>query len=496
MRLLTLFLLCSTACMAQQKSIESITGSCSTVNLKKNLYYLASNKLQGRLMGSRGDTLTAKYIAEWYKQNGVQAPYDKGRSYFQSITAVQKVNKAALTINNKTYDYLDGWQMFVAEPTDLKNVPVLYVTHNSIEEFYRDLPQMEVREKTVFFNTKLIRAFIVKGIDSMEMVLKKRGALMVAWSGPFFNKIIDRQKARRFIPQYVQPYDGTPPSTMPLPEINVTPLRLREMLAADNLMVDEEANVLNAGDKRYFDIKSRLTVQAQIQFKETHAPNVIGVIKGSDTSLASVVISAHHDHDGVNGKEIYYGSVDNASGTVAIMEVAAMMNRAVKQGLTPKRTIVFASFTGEERGLLGSAWYVDHPLYSMKETYGVLNIDMFGRPDTIHVNHHMPDSANYVYVLVKDTVNRGLREALYTANDASTKLTLDTYYENPKYMMRRLTGSDQYSFYLKGVPFIRIDCGFCSDYHKPTDTPDKINYALLTKQTQLAFTTLWNMANK
>jgi hypothetical protein len=77
---------------------------------------------------------------------------------------------------------------------------------------------------------------------------------------------------------------------------------------------------------------------------------------------------------------------------------------------------------------------------------------MFGRPDTIHINHRMPDSANYVYVLVKDTVNRGLREALYTANDASTKLTLDTYYENPKYMMRRLTGSDQYSFYLKGFP--------------------------------------------
>ncbi|RWY52292.1 M28 family metallopeptidase [Mucilaginibacter gilvus] len=496
MRLLTLLLLCGTACMAQQKSIENITSSCSTVNLKKNLYYLASSKLQGRLMGSRGDTLTAKYIAEWYKQNGVQAPYNKGLSYFQSITAVQKINRAALTINNKRYDYLDGWQMFLTEPTDLKNVPVLYVMHNSIEAFYRDLPKMEVREKAIFFNTTLARAFIAKGLDSMEMVLKRRGALMVAWSGPFFNKIIDRQKARRFLPQYVQPYDGNPPQVQPLPEVNLTPQRLREMLAADNLIVDEDANVLNTGDKPYFDIQTRLTVRAQIQFKETHAPNVIGVIQGSDTSLASVVISAHHDHDGVNGKEVYYGAVDNASGTVAIMEVAAMMTRAVEQGLKPRRTIVFASFTGEERGLLGSAWYVDHPLYSMKKTYGVLNIDMFGRPDTIHLNHNMPDSANYAYILVKDTLNRGLREALYTANDASTKLTLDTYYENPKYMMRRLTGSDQYPFYLKGVPFIRIDCGFCSDYHKPTDTPDKINYALLTKQTQLAFTTLWNMANR
>nr|WP_294948020.1 M28 family peptidase [uncultured Mucilaginibacter sp.] len=481
--------------MAQQKTIQNISESCNTSTLKKDLYYLASPKLQGRLMGSRGDTLAARYVAASFKANGVQAPYKSGKSYFQSITTTLKTNKATLTLNNKKYDYLDGWQMFPTEPTGLKNVPVLYVTHNTVEEFYHDLPQIEVREKAIFFNTKLIRLFLAKGLDSMEVVLRKRGALMVAWSGPFFNQIIDRQKARRFLPQYVQPGEGEAPA-VPLPEINVTPLRLREMMAADNISVGDDATLLNTGKKQYFDIKCKLSVEAQVQFKETHAPNVIGVIEGSDPSLASVVISAHHDHDGADGKEIYYGSVDNASGTVAIMEVAAMMNRAVKSGLRPKRTIVFASFTGEERGLLGSWWYVGHPVYTMDKTYGVLNIDMFGRTDTIHSRHKMPDSSNYVYVLVKDTLNRGLRDALYQANEASTNLTLDTYYENPKYMMRRLTGSDQYFFYLKGVPFVRIDCGFCTDYHKPTDTPDKINYQLLTKQTQLAFLTLWNMANK
>jgi hypothetical protein len=496
MRLLTLFLLCSTACMAQQKNIENITTSCSTADLKKNLYYLANAKLKGRAMGSHGDTLAANYVAASFKTSGLVAPYNKQRSYFQSITAILKEDKATFTVNDKRYDVFDGWQLYPSLPVDLKKIHVILANHVDVDSLYHDLPQMEVRQKAVVLNNIITSKLMRVGIDSLEQVLRKRGALAIIWSGPNIPKILERQQSRRFIPQYVQPHGPALGEITPLPEIALTPERMKEMLAPDHLSANPDGTLINPGTKNYRELKTIISVELYRQFKETHAPNVIGVIKGSDTSLASVVISAHHDHDGVNGKEIYYGSVDNASGTVAIMEVAAMMNRAVKQGLTPKRTIVFASFTGEERGLLGSAWYVDHPLYSMEKTYGVLNIDMFGRPDTIHINHRMPDSANYAYVLVKDTVNRGLREALYTANDASTKLTLDTYYENPKYMMRRLTGSDQYSFYLKGVPFIRIDCGFCSDYHKPTDTPDKINYALLTKQTQLAFTTLWNMANK
>lgn len=489
-------MLCGTACMAQQKTIENITNSCSTADLKKNLYYLASNKLQGRAMGSPGDTLAANYVAASYRASGLLAPYNRERSYFQSITAVLKQDKATLTIKNKRYDVFDGWQLYPGLPVDLKKIHVILADHVDVDSLYRDLPQMEVRQKAVVLNNIITSKLMRVGIDSLEQILRKRGALAIIWSGPSIPKILERQQSRRFIQQYVQPHAPGLGEISPLPEIALTPERMKEMLAPDHLSANPDGTLINPGTKKYRELKTIVSVELYRQFKETHAPNVIGVIKGSDTSLASVVISAHHDHDGVNGKDTYYGAVDNASGTVAIMEVAAMMNRANKLGLKPKRTIVFASFTGEERGLLGSAWYVDHPLQEMKKTYAVLNIDMFGRPDTIHLNHQMPDSANYAYILVKDTLNRGLRDALYTANDASTKLTLDTYYENPKYMMRRLTGSDQYSFYLKGVPFIRIDCGFCIDYHKPTDTPDKINYALLTKQTQLAFTTLWNLANK
>ena len=129
----------------------------------------------------------------------------------------------------------------------------------------------------------------------------------------------------------------------------------------------------------------------------------------------------------------------------------------------------------------------------VNQTFAVLNIDMLGRIDTLHLKQAKVDS-NYAYILVRDTTQVGLRQALYKADD-SVGITLDKYYEQPQYMMRRLMGSDQFGFYQKGVPFVRIDCGFAKEYHKPEDTADKIYYPLLTKQTRLAFLTIWNMAN-
>jgi len=496
MRLLVFLCFFGTASMAQQKTIQTIANTCSTARLKKNLYYLASAPLQGRLMGSHGDTLASEFVAASFKANGIAAPYGKGKSYYQPITAVLRTDKATITLNGKPFDYLNGWQLYRAFPIDLRNMPVVLADYNTAAELFQNLPQIEVREKALLVNNLLTRDLNVKGqLDSLQKVMLKRGGLAIIWSGDALVPLLERQKARRFLPQYVQP-EGEVNDAALMPIVGLTPERLKDILAADKLAANPNGTLIGAGDKHVYELKATISLSLNRSFKETQAPNVIGIIKGTDTSLACIVISAHHDHDGLNGKDIYYGAVDNASGTVAVMEIAAMMNRAIKKGMRPKRTIVFASFTGEERGLLGSAWYVRHPVYPMAKTYAVLNIDMFGRVDTLHLRNKSADSLNYAYILVKDTLNRGLREALFAANDSSVKVTLDTYYESPQYMMRRLTGSDQYPFYEKGVPFVRIDCGFSADYHRPTDTPDKINYSLLTKQTQLAFMTLWNMANK
>jgi len=271
--------------------------------------------------------------------------------------------------------------------------------------------------------------------------------------------------------------------------------RINELLAADHVTIaDLESRISKTATPQSFVLKNPISVQLNISIAEEHAPNVIGVIPGTDATASAIVISAHHDHNGKHGNDIYYGAVDNASGTSAIMEVAALFQKASKQGLKPKRNIVFASYTGEERVLLGSYYYAEHPVYPVEKTWAVINIDMMGRVDTFYSGKRA--DSNYAYILVKDTLGRGLRNSLLKANESLGSLKLDTWYEQPQYMQRRLQGSDQYPLYLKGVPFLRIDCGFSKDYHQLTDTPDKINYDLLTKQTQLAFLTLWNLANE
>ena len=175
------------------------------------------------------------------------------------------------------------------------------------------------------------------------------------------------------------------------------------------------------------------------------------------------------------------------------MEIVRLFELAIRDGKKPKRNIVFTSFTGEEEGLLGSYYFTEFPFFPLKNLKAVLNTDMLGGVDTIH--NSKKTNSNYVYIIVAEPKGYGLRESLYKANSVFNNLELDTYYEHPMHIQRRLRGSDQYPFYLKKVPFIRIDCGFTKDYHQPSDTPDKINYELLANQVQLIFLTLWNIAN-
>ncbi len=489
-KLVACLLLCSTMCAAQTDAIKQIAQQASTENLKKNLYELASDKMDGRMMGSHGDTLASNMVADWFKQEGLTAPYNGGKSYFQAISTTRIEDKASLMINNNTYNELAGWYQDVNFPIKLKKLPVLYANYTTIEDWVKNMPRMRLSGKAVVINYKLLSTGA--RLDSLERVFWQKGVKLVAWSGPAVKRIIARKVNFSFLPVYKSGDSYVQPII--IPEIGLIPQLLQELTAADGIKLNEEGNYTVADKDHFYDLKSTLSVERERKTTEVKAPNVIGLVKGTDANADCIILSAHHDHDGHHGNDLYYGAMDNASGTVAIMELARLMNEAAKKGIRPKRNIVFASYTGEERGLLGSFYYMNHPVYPVKNTYAVFNVDMLGRVDTLHTGGRNPDSS-YAYILVKDTLGRGLRKALYQANE-SVKLTLDTHYEQPQFEQRRIKGSDQYPFYQQGVPFVRIDCGFAREYHKPGDTADKIDYNLLTKQTQLAFLTLWNMANE
>lgn len=218
--------------------------------------------------------------------------------------------------------------------------------------------------------------------------------------------------------------------------------------------------------------------------------NVIAYLKGNEFPEEVVIISAHSDHEGYTDTEIYNGADDNGSGTAAVMEMAQAFKKAALEGHGPKRSIVFLHLTGEEVGLRGSRYYAKYPVFSMKNTVANLNIDMIGRVDDAHKNN-----PNYIYLIGADRLSTQLHYISEAANAQFTNLELDYKLNSDKDPNRYYFRSDHYNFAQEGVPVIFYFNGEHEDYHQPTDTPEKIDYALLEKRTKLIFATAWYLAN-
>jgi Zn-dependent M28 family amino/carboxypeptidase len=220
--------------------------------------------------------------------------------------------------------------------------------------------------------------------------------------------------------------------------------------------------------------------------------NVVAFIKGSEKPEEVIVLSAHYDHVGTdkNGN-VYNGADDDGSGTVAMLEIAQAFQQAVKDGNGPKRSILFLHVTGEEIGLYGSKYYTENPLFPLENTVCNLNTDMIGRIDP-----DKKDNPNYVYLIGSDKLSQGLHDLSEEVNEKYINLELDYKFNDEDDPNRFYYRSDHYNFAKNNIPIIFYFNGVHADYHKPSDTPDKIEYDLLAKRTQLIFQTTWEVANR
>lgn len=218
--------------------------------------------------------------------------------------------------------------------------------------------------------------------------------------------------------------------------------------------------------------------------------NVMGFIEGAEKPEEIVVISAHYDHDGIKNGELYPGADDDGSGTVAVMEIARVFREAEKNGVKPKRSILFLNVSGEEKGLLGSRYYSDNPIFPLANTIANVNIDMIGRVD----KDHDEKTRDFVYVIGSEMLSSDLHKAVLAANE-NLGIDLDMRYNTPDDPNRFYYRSDHYNFAKHNIPSVFFFNGVHADYHRPTDTPDKIEYDLLTRRTKLAFNTIWKLAN-
>ncbi len=242
------------------------------------------------------------------------------------------------------------------------------------------------------------------------------------------------------------------------------------------------------GDYNYFQTISADNLSRDLKPSE----NVVAFIKGSEKPDEIVVISAHYDHLGMNEDgDVFNGADDDGSGTVAVMAIAEAFQKAVENGNGPKRSILFLHVTGEEKGLLGSKYYVNFPIFPLENTVADLNIDMIGRTDAAHENN-----PNYIYLIGSDKLSTDLHNLSEEMNNKFTKLDLDYTYNLDSDPNRFYYRSDHYNFAKNNIPVIFYFNGTHENYHRISDTPDKINYELLAKRTQLVFYTAWEIANR
>jgi len=221
--------------------------------------------------------------------------------------------------------------------------------------------------------------------------------------------------------------------------------------------------------------------------------NVVAFIEGSEFPNEYLVISSHLDHIGINSKgEINNGADDDGTGTVALLEIAEAFKQAKDKNQGPKRSIIFLHVTGEEKGLLGSKYYSENPLYPLADTMVNLNVDMIGRVNP----KRETNDPNYIYLIGADKLSQELHDISEATNKKYTQLSLDYTYNDEKDPNRFYYRSDHYNFAKKNIPVIFYFSGTHEDYHKPGDTPDKILYPTLEKRTRLIFYTAWELANR
>lgn len=455
-----------------EKEIASRFGNTITAEkLKKQVYKLASDEMEGRETATAGQEKAAAYIAGEFAQVGLQ-PGANGKwqqpytLYNDSLTA------AAITLEKDQHFVLgrDFW-VDIRSGINLDTIVNEYTWLN-------DGTDMEYLGQSVAGKVVVINEAAARGVNSLNERVE-----LAAAKGVTALLVISSYSSRFSNPKGLKSYTtGIYQKGPGFSQINV--YYISPSVAAR--LKKAPADAVNPVVRK---MSLRLVFKKQVT--ELHPSNVLGILEGTDKKDEYVFITAHYDHLGKDGHTVYYGADDDASGTSAVIEIARAFAAASKEGHGPRRSLVFMTVSGEEKGLLGSTHYTSSPVYPLASTVTDLNIDMIGRIDPAHEK-----DSNYIYIIGDNRLSSELRTINESANATFTNLQLDYKYNDPEDPEAFYYRSDHYMFARRGIPIIFYFNGTHADYHQPTDTPDKIDYPLLARRARLVFYTAWMVANR
>jgi Zn-dependent M28 family amino/carboxypeptidase len=480
--------------------------------LRRDLSVLASDEYEGRETGAKGQKMAAAYISEQFKLDSLVAPVatNTANPYLQAFdlerSAWQK--GGTLTVGGKAYEWLKDFYAFGRSPFQQATaVQPVFVGYGIEQGEYSDYAGRDVKGKDLVMLLGEPRTAEGKSVLSADGSATKWSvdfrakAALAAQKGARSVFFITTETALNFekmearlAPRVMQPIiaaaeqgGGRAPAFFVSPAVGLKLLgtsesALRSYAAAAAAAKQPTAN-------KFKPVK--FTISAPQERSAVGTENVLGFLPGTDKKDEILVISAHYDHLGIIDGKVYNGADDDGSGTVGVLALAEAFAKAAHAGHGPRRSILFLANTGEEKGLLGSEYYANHPVFPLANTITDLNIDMIGRSDVAHEGK--PD---YVYVIGSDKLSSQLHTVLEAANQKYTKLDLDYRFNDPNDPNRFYYRSDHYNFAVHKVPVAFFFNGVHADYHEASDEIDKIEFGKMEARARLVFYTAWELANR
>lgn len=471
--------------------------------LRKHISVLASDSLEGRDTGTPGMRKAAAYVSDVFRKTGVQPALQD--SYLQQMPFIRQ-SAASISISSGEHQFIFGDDYIVTDlpqQLQLKNTEIIFAGYGIVDtsSSWNDYLNLDVKGKTVMIfddepfgkkgkspitKTKEPSSWSKNDEQKIKIAFDKGASAVLLVNNDM--KGLQRIARRWMAGGRLKLLENEKETFMPV--IHITDNMADDLLKTTGTSSSELKGVIGrTGKPKPFAIQQPIDID--INSEKTFCTNIIGVVEGSDKKDEVIVVSAHIDHLGKRDGKIYYGADDDASGCAGVMAMAEQFAKAKSEGNGPRRTIVFVTFSAEEKGLLGSRYYVNNPIFPLENTIANLNIDMIGRSDTIARN-----TTNYTYIIGSDRLSSDLHMIHENANAECCEVTLDYKYNDEKDPLRLYYRSDHYNFVKNNIPAIFYFTGLHEDYHQPTDTVDKIDFSKTVNITRLIFNTAWELANR
>lgn len=479
----------------------------SSSNLKAHLSIIASDSLEGRDLGTSGIKKAEDYIIKNASTMGLLG--NLRNNYLQEVAfTTQKWLDTEVYVDGERFKHL---QDYLALPNKndnkelIRDKEVLFLGYGIEEAKYNDYKKAKVEGKIIMIlegepKNKKGNFILSKSTEpsdwstNMEkklLLAKSKGVALVIIVPNDFKQLLNENR-NQFFRGHTEEGDVSKEKSIYPNHIYASQKLYSYITDKDKKLAGKVRKSLSKGKVKNAIFPCDFIVNLAREDKVIKGNNIIGIVQGKTKPDEYIIVSAHYDHVGRKGDEIFNGADDNGSGTVALLELGRAFQQSTYEGNRPDRSVVFLWLTAEEKGLLGSRYYSNNPVFPLENTIANINIDMIGR----RADTYTDTDEDYIYVIGSDRLSSGLHNSIITMNEKYGHLTLDFKYNDANDPNQYYFRSDHYNFANKGIPSVFYFNGTHPDYHRATDTVDKIDFDLMTKRTQHIFHVLWDLASK